>query len=53
MPRSDRRHSRSTEGMKLGRFGRPEEIAAAALFLLETGTAVSGQVLSPNAGATI
>jgi 2-hydroxycyclohexanecarboxyl-CoA dehydrogenase len=35
------------------RLVRPEEIAAAALFLLETGTAVSGQVLSPNAGATI
>jgi NAD(P)-dependent dehydrogenase (short-subunit alcohol dehydrogenase family) len=31
----------------------PEEIAAAALFLLGAGTAVSGQVLSPNAGATI
>ena len=35
------------------RLVRPEEIAAAALFLLGTGTAVSGQVLSPNAGATI
>jgi 2-hydroxycyclohexanecarboxyl-CoA dehydrogenase len=35
------------------RLVHPEEIAAAALFLLETGTAVSGQVLSPNAGATI
>ena len=35
------------------RLVRPEEIAAAALFLLETGPAVSGQVLSPNAGATI
>jgi NAD(P)-dependent dehydrogenase (short-subunit alcohol dehydrogenase family) len=35
------------------RLVRPPEIAAAALFLLEAGTAVSGQVLSPNAGATI
>ena len=35
------------------RLVRPEEVTAAALFLLETGTAVSGQVLSPNAGATI
>jgi 2-hydroxycyclohexanecarboxyl-CoA dehydrogenase len=35
------------------RLVHPEEIAAAALFLLETGPAVSGQVLSPNAGATI
>ncbi|WP_211435137.1 SDR family NAD(P)-dependent oxidoreductase [Blastococcus sp. DSM 46786] len=35
------------------RLVRPDEIAAAALFLLEVGTAVSGQVVSPNAGATI
>jgi 2-hydroxycyclohexanecarboxyl-CoA dehydrogenase len=35
------------------RLVHPEEIAAAALFLLKTGPAVSGQVLSPNAGATI
>ena len=35
------------------RLVRPEEIAAAVLFLLEAGPAVSGQVLSPNAGATI
>jgi NAD(P)-dependent dehydrogenase (short-subunit alcohol dehydrogenase family) len=35
------------------RLVRPEEIAAAALFLLEVGTAVSRQVLAPNAGATI
>ncbi|PRY43171.1 short-subunit dehydrogenase [Geodermatophilus tzadiensis] len=35
------------------RLVRPEEIAAAALFLIGAGTAVSGQVLSPNAGATI
>jgi 2-hydroxycyclohexanecarboxyl-CoA dehydrogenase len=35
------------------RLVRPDEIAAAALFLLEAGTALSGQVLSPNAGATI
>jgi hypothetical protein len=35
------------------RLVHPEEIGAAALFLLETGPAVSGQVLSPNAGATI
>lgn len=35
------------------RLVRPEEIAAAVLFLLEAGPAMSGQVLSPNAGATI
>jgi NAD(P)-dependent dehydrogenase (short-subunit alcohol dehydrogenase family) len=35
------------------RLVRPEEIAAAVLFLIEAGPAVSGQVLSPNAGATI
>ena len=35
------------------RLVRPDEIAAAALFLLELGPAVTGQVLSPNAGATI
>ncbi len=35
------------------RLVRPEEIAAAAVFLLDLGPAVSGQVLSPNAGATI
>ncbi|MBM7807185.1 NAD(P)-dependent dehydrogenase (short-subunit alcohol dehydrogenase family) [Geodermatophilus bullaregiensis] len=35
------------------RLVRPDEIAAAALFLLEAGTALCGQVLSPNAGATI
>jgi 2-hydroxycyclohexanecarboxyl-CoA dehydrogenase len=35
------------------RLVRPDEIAAAALFLLDAGTAISGQVLSPNAGATI
>lgn len=31
----------------------PEEIAAAVLFLLDAGTDFVGQVLSPNAGATI
>jgi 2-hydroxycyclohexanecarboxyl-CoA dehydrogenase len=35
------------------RLVRPDEIAAAALFLLEAGPAISGQVVSPNAGATI
>jgi 2-hydroxycyclohexanecarboxyl-CoA dehydrogenase len=35
------------------RLVRPEEIAAAAVFLLEAGPALSGQVVSPNAGATI
>jgi 2-hydroxycyclohexanecarboxyl-CoA dehydrogenase len=35
------------------RLVRPDEIAAAALFLIDAGTAVSGQVVSPNAGATI
>ncbi len=35
------------------RLVRPDEIGAAALHLLEVGAAVSGQVVSPNAGATI
>jgi NAD(P)-dependent dehydrogenase (short-subunit alcohol dehydrogenase family) len=35
------------------RLVRPDEIAAATLFLLDAGTAISGQVVSPNAGATI
>ena len=35
------------------RLVRPDEIAAAALFLLEAGPAINGQVVSPNAGATI
>lgn len=35
------------------RLVRPDEIAAAVVFLLGCGPAVTGQVLSPNAGATI
>lgn len=35
------------------RLVRPDEVAAAALFLLDAGPAISGQLLSPNAGATI
>lgn len=35
------------------RLVRPDEIAAAAVFLIDVGPAVSGQVVSPNAGATI
>jgi len=35
------------------RLVRPDEIAAAAVFLLDLGTAMSGQIVSPNAGATI
>jgi NAD(P)-dependent dehydrogenase (short-subunit alcohol dehydrogenase family) len=35
------------------RLVRPDEIAAAVLFLLEARTALQGQVVSPNAGATI
>jgi NAD(P)-dependent dehydrogenase (short-subunit alcohol dehydrogenase family) len=35
------------------RLVRPDEIAAAVLFLLDAGPAVTGQVVSPNAGATI
>ena len=35
------------------RLVRPDEIAAAVLFLLAAGPAISGQVVSPNAGATI
>ena len=39
--------------LPLRRLVRPDEIAAAVLFLLEAGPAMSGQVVSPNAGATI
>lgn len=39
--------------LPVGRLVRPDEIAAAALFLLDAAPAVTGQVLSPNAGATI
>lgn len=35
------------------RLVRPDEIAAAVLFLLEVGSALVGQVVSPNSGATI
>jgi NAD(P)-dependent dehydrogenase (short-subunit alcohol dehydrogenase family) len=35
------------------RLVRPDEIAAAVRFLLDAGSAMSGQVVSPNAGATI
>ena len=35
------------------RLVRPDEIATAVVFLLGCGPAVTGQVLSPNAGATI
>lgn len=35
------------------RLVRPEEIAAAVVYLLGCGPAVRGQILSPNAGATI
>ncbi len=35
------------------RLVRPDEIAAAVLFLVRSGTAANGQVLSPNSGATI
>jgi 2-hydroxycyclohexanecarboxyl-CoA dehydrogenase len=35
------------------RLVEPEEIAAAAVFLLGIGPAMSGQIVSPNAGATI
>jgi NAD(P)-dependent dehydrogenase (short-subunit alcohol dehydrogenase family) len=35
------------------RLVRPDEIAAAVLFLLDAGPAFRGQVVSPNAGATI
>ena len=39
--------------LPVGRLVRPDEIAAAVLFLLDAGPSVSGQVVSPNAGATI
>ncbi len=35
------------------RLVRPDEIAAAVLFLAHVGPEISGQVVSPNAGATI
>ena len=35
------------------RLVHPDEIAAAVLFLLEVGPDLTGQILSPNAGATI
>lgn len=35
------------------RLVRPDEIAAAVLFLIDAGTALRGQIVSPNAGATI
>lgn len=35
------------------RLVRPDEIAAAVLFLVRSGSALIGQVLSPNSGATI
>ena len=35
------------------RLVRPDEIAAATLFLVEAGPTISGQIVSPNAGATI
>jgi 2-hydroxycyclohexanecarboxyl-CoA dehydrogenase len=41
------------ETLPVRRLVRPDEIAAAALFLLDVGPAVTGQVLSPHAGATI
>jgi NAD(P)-dependent dehydrogenase (short-subunit alcohol dehydrogenase family) len=41
------------EALPVRRLVRPDEIAAAVLFLLEAGTAINGQVVSPNAGATI
>lgn len=35
------------------RLVRPDEIAAAVLFLLEAGDGMAGQLVSPNSGATI
>lgn len=35
------------------RLVRPDEIAAAVLFLVAAGPAITGQIVSPNAGATI
>lgn len=39
--------------LPVARLVRTDEIAAAVLFLVEAGTQLSGQVVSPNAGATI
>ena len=41
------------ETLPVRRLVQPREIAAAVLFLVEAGPAISGQVVSPNAGATI
>lgn len=39
--------------LPVARLVAPDEIAAAVLFLLEAGTGFSGQLVSPNSGATI
>jgi 2-hydroxycyclohexanecarboxyl-CoA dehydrogenase len=39
--------------LPLPRLVRPDEIAAACRFFIDAGPSVSGQVLSPNSGATI
>ncbi len=39
--------------LPVARLVPPEEIAAAVLFLAQSGTALLGQVVSPNSGATI
>jgi len=39
--------------LPLARLVQPHEIAGAVLFLLEAGGSLSGQLVSPNAGATI
>ncbi|HZS48611.1 MAG TPA: 3-oxoacyl-ACP reductase FabG [Blastocatellia bacterium] len=45
-------HKMMTTMTPLGRIGRPEEIAAAALFLAsDESTFIIGQVISPNGGA--
>ena len=41
------------ETLPVRRLVRPDEIAEAALFLLDAGPRISGQIVSPNAGATI